>query len=42
MELQFIVHNQRFITKIETETSVSGPKLVVEAVEAGAARHAGM
>lgn len=31
-----------FTTKIETETSASGPKLVVEAVEVGAERHAGM
>lgn len=31
-----------FTTKIETETSASGPKLVVEAVGVGAERHTGM
>lgn len=41
MKLQFIVHNQLFYYK-NRQTSVSGPKLVVEAVEAGAVRHAGM
>lgn len=40
MKLQFIVHNQLYYKN--RQTSVSGPKLVVEAVEAGAVRHAGM
>lgn len=41
MEIEFIVHNQLFHYK-NRDRDASGPKLVVEAVEVGAARHVGM